>query len=266
MTTRWSTPWASSSEAAACRASCTRASWLPAALSRVFHSSQSAWFPIGRPFGWPRAVGWRPAAGMGWESHNPEVRSLMRTAGPAGFDLDLNLINSRPAIMAAWSAVAEELGVRIDLDDETAGWASSSRTKSRTGFAAPDHHDPPPLSSPAASNRACRPRSRPRCAPGAPATSALPPRSARVVIPAGYATMVVAALTTPPWRRVMDPEVLAHYGGDLSLANIHPRAAAAAAALPAVGPGRQRRDRLTRPCRPESRAECQAGVPSTGTS
>ncbi|MBO0824555.1 MAG: HAD family hydrolase [Actinobacteria bacterium] len=41
----------------------------------------------------------------------------MRTAGPVGFDLDLTLINSRPAIMAAWSAVAEELGVRIDLDE-----------------------------------------------------------------------------------------------------------------------------------------------------
>jgi phosphoglycolate phosphatase len=32
-----------------------------------------------------------------------------------GFDLDLTLINSRPAIMAAWSAVADELGARIDL-------------------------------------------------------------------------------------------------------------------------------------------------------
>jgi len=41
----------------------------------------------------------------------------MRVAGPVGFDLDLTLINSRPAIMAAWSAVAEELGVRIDLDE-----------------------------------------------------------------------------------------------------------------------------------------------------
>jgi phosphoglycolate phosphatase len=41
----------------------------------------------------------------------------MRTAGPVGFDLDLTLINSRPAIMAAWSAVAEELGVQIDLDE-----------------------------------------------------------------------------------------------------------------------------------------------------
>ena len=39
----------------------------------------------------------------------------MRKAGPVGFDLDLTLINSRPAIMAAWSAVAAELGVLIDL-------------------------------------------------------------------------------------------------------------------------------------------------------
>jgi phosphoglycolate phosphatase len=41
----------------------------------------------------------------------------MSTAGPVGFDLDLTLINSRPAIMAAWSAVAEELGVLIDLGE-----------------------------------------------------------------------------------------------------------------------------------------------------
>jgi phosphoglycolate phosphatase len=38
-----------------------------------------------------------------------------QVAGPVGFDLDLTLINSRPAIIAAWSAVAEELGVDIDL-------------------------------------------------------------------------------------------------------------------------------------------------------
>jgi alkane 1-monooxygenase len=37
--------------------------------------------------------------------------------------------------------------------------------------------------------------------------------------------MVVAALVTPVWRRIMDPRVLAHYGGDMSLANVHPRAA-----------------------------------------
>jgi phosphoglycolate phosphatase len=40
----------------------------------------------------------------------------MSKVGPVGFDLDLTLINSRPAIMAAWSAVSAELGVLIDLD------------------------------------------------------------------------------------------------------------------------------------------------------
>jgi phosphoglycolate phosphatase-like HAD superfamily hydrolase len=39
----------------------------------------------------------------------------MRLSGPVGFDLDMTLIDSRPAIMAAWRAVAEETGVRIDL-------------------------------------------------------------------------------------------------------------------------------------------------------
>jgi phosphoglycolate phosphatase len=63
----------------------------------------------------------------------------MRVAGPVGFDLDLTLINSRPAILAAWRAVADELGVSVDLaavdqrmgiklEDEVAYW-----------FAAPDH-------------------------------------------------------------------------------------------------------------------------------
>ena len=41
----------------------------------------------------------------------------MRTYGPIGFDLDLTLIDSRAAIMAAWSAVAADFGVRIDLAD-----------------------------------------------------------------------------------------------------------------------------------------------------
>jgi len=40
-------------------------------------------------------------------------------------------------------------------------------------------------------------------------------------LPAGYATMVVLALITPLWRRVMDPRVVAHYDGDLSRANVH---------------------------------------------
>jgi phosphoglycolate phosphatase len=36
-------------------------------------------------------------------------------AGPVGFDLDLTLIDSRSAIMAAWSEVVRETGVEIDL-------------------------------------------------------------------------------------------------------------------------------------------------------
>ncbi|MGC9665951.1 alkane 1-monooxygenase [Planosporangium sp. 12N6] len=40
-------------------------------------------------------------------------------------------------------------------------------------------------------------------------------------LPGGYATMIVAAVLTPLWRRIMDPRVIAHYGGDLTLANVH---------------------------------------------
>ncbi|WP_436529850.1 alkane 1-monooxygenase [Actinoplanes sp. HUAS TT8] len=40
-------------------------------------------------------------------------------------------------------------------------------------------------------------------------------------LPAGYATMLLLALFPPLWRRVMDRRVLAHYGGDLTLANVH---------------------------------------------
>jgi phosphoglycolate phosphatase len=58
--------------------------------------------------------------------------------GPVGFDLDLTLIDSRQAILAAWSAVAEELGVFIDLaavdsrmgiklEDEAAYWFTADR-------------------------------------------------------------------------------------------------------------------------------------------
>jgi alkane 1-monooxygenase len=41
-------------------------------------------------------------------------------------------------------------------------------------------------------------------------------------LPSGYGTMIVLAIIPPLWRRVMDPRVLAHYNGDLSLANIQP--------------------------------------------
>ena len=43
------------------------------------------------------------------------------------------------------------------------------------------------------------------------------------VLPTGYAGMIVLASVPAIWRRVMDPRVAAHFGGDLSLANISPR-------------------------------------------
>jgi phosphoglycolate phosphatase len=36
--------------------------------------------------------------------------------GPVGFDLDMTLINSRPAILASFAEVARETGTAIDLD------------------------------------------------------------------------------------------------------------------------------------------------------
>jgi alkane 1-monooxygenase len=43
-------------------------------------------------------------------------------------------------------------------------------------------------------------------------------------LPTGYAGMIVAAALPPVWRRVMDHRVLEHYGGDVTRANISPRA------------------------------------------
>jgi alkane 1-monooxygenase len=42
-------------------------------------------------------------------------------------------------------------------------------------------------------------------------------------LPAGYAAMILLAYLPPLWRKVMDPRVLAHYGGDVTAANIDPR-------------------------------------------
>ena len=42
-------------------------------------------------------------------------------------------------------------------------------------------------------------------------------------LPTGYAGMIVLAAFPPLWRRVMDRRLLAHYEGDVSLANIAPR-------------------------------------------
>lgn len=49
-------------------------------------------------------------------------------------------------------------------------------------------------------------------------------------LPAGYATMIVVALVPPLWRRIMDPRVISHYGGDPARANLHPPAYARLAA------------------------------------
>jgi alkane 1-monooxygenase len=43
-------------------------------------------------------------------------------------------------------------------------------------------------------------------------------------LPTGYAGMILLALIPPLWRRAMDGRLLAHYGGDVNRANIHPRA------------------------------------------
>jgi len=43
-------------------------------------------------------------------------------------------------------------------------------------------------------------------------------------LPTGYAGMIVLAWVPPLWRRVMDHRLVEHYGGDLSRANIQPRA------------------------------------------
>ena len=43
-------------------------------------------------------------------------------------------------------------------------------------------------------------------------------------LPTGYGGMLALALVPPLWRAVMDPRVVQHYGGDVSLANLHPPA------------------------------------------
>ena len=42
------------------------------------------------------------------------------------------------------------------------------------------------------------------------------------VLPTGYAGLIILALVPPLWFRVMDKRVLAHFGGDLTRANIQP--------------------------------------------
>jgi alkane 1-monooxygenase len=45
------------------------------------------------------------------------------------------------------------------------------------------------------------------------------------VLPTGYAGMIVLTWIPAVWRKVMDPRVLAHYDGDLTKVNLHPRKA-----------------------------------------
>ena len=42
------------------------------------------------------------------------------------------------------------------------------------------------------------------------------------VLPTGYAGLIILALVPPLWFAVMDKRVLAHFGGDISRANIQP--------------------------------------------
>ncbi len=63
-------------------------------------------------------------------------------------------------------------------------------------------------------------------------------------LPTGYAGMILAAMLPPVWRRVMDHRVVEHYEGDLTRANISPRARTrvlaryGTSAAPATGGGR----------------------------
>ncbi len=45
----------------------------------------------------------------------PRERGIGGDMGPVGFDLDMTLIDSRPAILASFRAMAEETGTAIDL-------------------------------------------------------------------------------------------------------------------------------------------------------
>jgi len=56
------------------------------------------------------------------------------------------------------------------------------------------------------------------------------------VLPTGYAGMILLALVPPLWRRVMDPRVVAHYGGDVTRANIQPARREAVLARYGVSP------------------------------
>jgi phosphoglycolate phosphatase len=69
----------------------------------------------------------------------------MTGPGPVGFDLDMTLIDSRPAILASFAEVARETGVAIDLDavdrrlgvkldDELAFWFPPDQVDAAAGL------------------------------------------------------------------------------------------------------------------------------------
>ena len=69
----------------------------------------------------------------------------MTGPGPVGFDLDMTLINSRPAILASFAEVARETGAAIDLDavdrrlgikldDELAFWFPPRQVNAAAGI------------------------------------------------------------------------------------------------------------------------------------
>src|SRR5262249_61974165 len=69
----------------------------------------------------------------------------MGGSGPVGFDLDMTLINSRPAILASFAEVAREMGTPIDLDavdrrlggkleDELAFWLPPEQVTAAAGI------------------------------------------------------------------------------------------------------------------------------------
>ena len=69
----------------------------------------------------------------------------MGGSGPVGFDLDMTLINSRPAILASFAEVARETGTAIDLDavdrrlgikleDELASWFPPDQVAAAAGI------------------------------------------------------------------------------------------------------------------------------------
>ena len=69
----------------------------------------------------------------------------MDGSGPVGFDLDMTLINSRPAILTSFAEVSRETGTAIDLDavdrrlgvkleDELAFWFPPDRIAAAAGL------------------------------------------------------------------------------------------------------------------------------------